>query len=407
MEEQDSGSGGLSRRRVLQAFYATGAVLVGLAFFLFFASNPRSLSQPAKIGIVLCLIPVLNIAGWYLRDRRQYRILGETFFLVSGFAFGAGIWLIAQIFHFPMHYSWGFLLWLAGIFPLALLSGSATLTAICAALPAVWLLTLTEMHWHPATFRAAATLWWYIPILAPILRETYRRKNAVALVFCALGVFPFLTRVGDVLGRPGRFDQAVLLSYGFLLYTLGLLHDNTRAHFAGRILRFLGLLTVLFFSITFAWDGSNWRIDRTGSMMLIAIGACAAVPASILSMRGRREALALLCALLIEHAAIFYLAGSEADPSSLRHIPVFVSMAFFLAAAYASRTVSLYYTACVCVGLTVASWYFAATRTFLMSGAIAFAGFGIIMVLSTFLWDRVVRRQARYLRADAGDDHDS
>jgi uncharacterized membrane protein len=85
--------------------------------------------------------------GFYLRyERKNYPKAGASLILLGSFIFGAGIFLIAQIYHITVHYPNGPLLWGLGVLPLAYLLGFRTILSLAIADILIWLGMESAFH---------------------------------------------------------------------------------------------------------------------------------------------------------------------------------------------------------------------------------------------------------------------
>lgn len=96
-----------------------GAVLVGLGILSFIASNWHAMGKILKFSLIIFSYLGINVASFKLS--KNYPRLGESFLLIGVAIYGAGIFLIGQMFHFGGHFTSAFLMWAAGILPTAYL----------------------------------------------------------------------------------------------------------------------------------------------------------------------------------------------------------------------------------------------------------------------------------------------
>ena len=108
------------RARSRLIFSALGAVIFGLGVILFFAYNWHLLDRLTKLAIVVTALLAAHGVGWWLSaDGRTHNKLAESLHLLGTMLFGAGIWLVAQVYHIDEHYPNGFLVWSLGALSLA------------------------------------------------------------------------------------------------------------------------------------------------------------------------------------------------------------------------------------------------------------------------------------------------
>lgn len=103
----------------LKIILSTGAVLVGLGVLSFIASNWDMISKLTKYLIILVGFLGVNIVSFLLEENHPKTSCSLIY--LGALIYGAGIFLIGQIFNFSGHFSFAFLLWAAGVFPAGLL----------------------------------------------------------------------------------------------------------------------------------------------------------------------------------------------------------------------------------------------------------------------------------------------
>lgn len=115
------------QQRVVRLVLAVGAILVGAGAFSFVAANWRSMSSALRIAVILTSFLLMSAAGWWVREYRGYRMTGEALLLVGNIIFGAGIFLVAQIYNTSAEWPTGFILWMLGTLVVAAATESTTL----------------------------------------------------------------------------------------------------------------------------------------------------------------------------------------------------------------------------------------------------------------------------------------
>jgi uncharacterized membrane protein len=136
-------------------FSGLGAAVAGLGVILLLAYNWQAIPKAAKLAVIFGGLCGLHGVGiWlFLRDdwRRQ---LGEAVSLLGTMLFGAGIWLVAQIYHIEEHYPNGFLIWGLGALALAWVMPSLAQALLATTVLCIW--GCTEgwgfdhaIHWAP------------------------------------------------------------------------------------------------------------------------------------------------------------------------------------------------------------------------------------------------------------------
>jgi uncharacterized membrane protein len=97
-----------------------GAVVFGLGIILFFAYNWADMHKLVKLALVFGALLAAHGAGLYFsRSATAKRGLVESLHVLGTMLFGAGIWLVAQIYHIDEHYPNAFFVWGLGALALA------------------------------------------------------------------------------------------------------------------------------------------------------------------------------------------------------------------------------------------------------------------------------------------------
>ncbi len=100
--------------RAIGIFTALGGILVGLGVILFVASHWGEIPPHLQTGLLLAVTLGSGLAAYYFGYEKGYEKTGAGLFLLNTIAYGATIFLIAQIYHLPLDFWWGALLWFLG-----------------------------------------------------------------------------------------------------------------------------------------------------------------------------------------------------------------------------------------------------------------------------------------------------
>ncbi len=160
-------------------FTGIGAVTIGLGVILLFAYNWAEMTKAAKLAIVFSALALAHGAGIVLyRGAGWRRAMGDTLCLLGTMLFGAGIWLVAQIYHIDEHYPNAFLVWSLGALALAWVMPSVMQGMLAAVLLTIWVCA------EAAGFDHAVT--WAPLLLAGALGTlAWRLRSRVLLFFTA------------------------------------------------------------------------------------------------------------------------------------------------------------------------------------------------------------------------------
>ena len=119
-------------------FAGFGAVVLGLGIILLFAYNWDKMHKFAKLGVVFGAMAAAHGTGLWLRRQEKLHGFAESALLLGTMLFGAGIWLVAQIYHISAHYPNAFFVWAAGALLLAWALPSVGQGLVAAVLLTVW-----------------------------------------------------------------------------------------------------------------------------------------------------------------------------------------------------------------------------------------------------------------------------
>ncbi len=172
-------------------FSCLGAVLLGLGLILFFAYNWDDMSKYAKLGVVFAGLTGTH----FLADRLTKREMGrmaEGIHLLGTMFFGAGIWLIAQIYHLNEHYPNAFFVWALGALAMAWARPSVPQGILAAVLLIVW--NGSELLDFDAVFHSAPFL-----ILAGLLPLAILRQSRVLGTLTVAAFITSLTMTAGIL----------------------------------------------------------------------------------------------------------------------------------------------------------------------------------------------------------------
>ncbi len=188
-------------------FSALGAIIFGLGIVLLLAYNWEGMHRLTKLAFILGAVVLAHGLGIWLRTPGSaHPKIGESLHLLGTMLFGAGIWLIAQIYHIDEHYPNAFLVWSLGALLLGWVIPSMAHTLLAMALLAVWH-SFEVFQFHYANHWAI----WLIAL--GILPQAWLRRSSTTLLFSsALLAFTYATAVLGLDTGTGDWVLAVLLA---------------------------------------------------------------------------------------------------------------------------------------------------------------------------------------------------
>lgn len=120
------------------ALLTLAGFLVGLGVLLLIGYNWEDMPAAAKVIAVVGSVVAAHGVGLTLRFKLGLRTVSEAAFFFGCLLYGAGIWLLAQVFHISAHDPDGFWWWAVGVLPFALALDTLVMHALLVALLATW-----------------------------------------------------------------------------------------------------------------------------------------------------------------------------------------------------------------------------------------------------------------------------
>lgn len=107
------------QKRTIRIIVTIGAILIAAGIFSFIAANWQGMSKFGKIFIILLSLLSSYAVGWYMKEKANLPRMGGALFLLGSLIYGAGIFLVAQMFNVRANWPDGFLLWMLGTIAMA------------------------------------------------------------------------------------------------------------------------------------------------------------------------------------------------------------------------------------------------------------------------------------------------
>lgn len=266
-------------------FSSIGAVIAGLGVILLFAYNWAAIPKFGKLALILGTLAATHAVGLALFVRHpRTRALGDGVCLLGSMLFGAGIWLVAQIYHIDEHFPSGFVIWGGGALLMALAMPSIPQAILAAVLLVVWGGT-ERLGFDTPVILAPLIL---VTLLAPLAYA--QRSRLLAAIVIPAFVLTFAFAQPPSAHHPWLL-LSTLLSLGALLIAKAFL-VRRHGHFPGAapVVAFYGwtitLGTMVLMSFPrlthefFAWE----RSDLSGPLLaywILPLVACLAAWAGV------------------------------------------------------------------------------------------------------------------------------
>jgi uncharacterized membrane protein len=292
------------RGRLVTALSVMAAVLLGLGVILFFAANWEVIPRFGKLALIIAIMTGTYIAGYVLRYEKEYERVGGALIFLGTILYGAAIALVAQAFHIREHFPNGFLLWAAGILPMALVVRSPYILSLFTIVLCAWSGTET---FHFDNFGPFPL----IVILGVVFPLAYRFENrfSVFIGIIAAGFFLFEGTAFEIARHrdpgPGLIYVTMALSFGCLLWVAGNIHQRlpsfrryANVYQAPGLVLALSMLYLASFPEVMKEVYFQDRILLTESLLAIAftavIAALALAAFGILAYRGKYDRAGLI-----------------------------------------------------------------------------------------------------------------
>ncbi len=213
---------------------AIGAIIFGLGIILFFAYNWADLPKPAKLALVFAAVLISHgVALWLRRKRAHQHNLIEGFHLLGTMMFGAGIWLIAQIYNLNEHYPTALLVWGLGALSLAWALPSVIQGLLASVLLSIWGLseTLDFQNVHLASIALVAI---------GIVPLAWTQRSRTLLLFGLVSLLGLgILNIGNALTFSIVFN--LLFAASLLLIAAAYLTQRSQFPGSAQVLRAIGV----------------------------------------------------------------------------------------------------------------------------------------------------------------------
>lgn len=196
--------GGLNFIRVVVTI---GALLVGLGILSFIASNWEGISNLVKLLIIFGVYIGVNVAGNMLTENNPKT--GRSFIYLGTLVYGAGIFLIGQMYNFGGEFPTAFLLWSLGVLPIAFQLRDKYLMLFANLLFMVYLFGSYDIGFPYAG-------WVGVPVV--YLAYNYFKKSRLLLFFANLTALTFIFEITLRYEVEGLYVALLFFFIGLVMY---------------------------------------------------------------------------------------------------------------------------------------------------------------------------------------------
>lgn len=103
-----------TQKKTIRIILTIAAILIGAGIFSFIASNWQEMTRLIKVSVIIIAMLISYSLGWYLKEKLNLIKTGEALILLGSIIYGAGIFLVAQMFNIRANWPDGFILWMIG-----------------------------------------------------------------------------------------------------------------------------------------------------------------------------------------------------------------------------------------------------------------------------------------------------
>jgi len=339
------------RRRRWASFVmaALAATLVGLGALLIVGHNWEivvagweALPSVLKLVVMLALIAGVQGAALHMRRNTAYARAADLLFLLGSLLYGAGIWLVAQVFHVSAHWPDGIWWWALGVLPLALLLDTLALHSLLVGLLALWVggeilnfghvwwSLLPNSCWSLPLFAAAGLAWcyrkgsaWGVTLYVALAAwwvvlqgVAWRWDESIPFFVATAGAMALIAaenhRPGNPLGRPYRVIGTLLAAGGLVFLSFVDFHEHLirrQSYSAWQTLEVERMVVVVVLAglvaVALALSALLRTSIRSGESALSRWAAWGRRQAAPLAIAGATVIMALLDGAQVSHTPVF------------------------------------------------------------------------------------------------------
>ncbi|MCX6712849.1 MAG: DUF2157 domain-containing protein [Candidatus Vogelbacteria bacterium] len=103
-----------SAKRTVAIITVFGAIMIGAGVFSFIAANWQGMTAALKVSLLVAGVIIFHLLGVVFTEKLSFPKVGEAFHLLGTITFGAGVFLVAQIYNIRANWPDGFILWYFG-----------------------------------------------------------------------------------------------------------------------------------------------------------------------------------------------------------------------------------------------------------------------------------------------------
>lgn len=274
-----------SSMNFIKILVTIGAILVGLGVLSFVSSNWMYINKPFKVGIIILALGLSIFASFKLE--KVYPKTSKALLYLSVLIYGAGIFLIEQIFHFGGEFTRSFLLWTIGAIPIGLLLKEKI----------IFIFThILFMVYINGSFDNNIIVYSVIILAILYAGNKYFNFSKIVTFFNNLVGLNFLLYFLNYIDMKAIYVILIFFGIGLAMY-------YTKHSLNLEVFKFEGLVTLgisgLFLTSKHAWQELNFISN--GNAIAITCGILLLVYLLTLVKKGMLTPLIFVCALILRY----------------------------------------------------------------------------------------------------------
>jgi len=397
---------GAATRRMPSILAILGAVLIGFAVMSFVAANWQEISKLTKIVLIFAAMWTAYGAA-ILLEKRGHANFAQAAVLIGLGLFGAGIMLIAQIYHIVTDDPGGVLAWCVAALATAWLLSSRAALALGILLAVIW-------TWFAIDLNDATPHWefWFAWAVAAALALRLSWPPAFHLVLIAGFLWQAINAeaIIDVTGfSPTQFAIIVILQ-ALTLWMAAIAFSGRGARLAA-VAEGYGIVVAFALVGILQGDPGSGEQAASGAAGAVFIAAAVALLAvlavlgGLAVMRGGLPARHLSGVAAIAALAIAYpfLSVTNAALVPWAYAAAILVLAAWLVAYGASRGSRFAVNFGFVVFAAEVLWLYFETLGTLLDTAIFFALGGVLLIVGSVVFERMRRRIVRGTATEGGE----
>lgn len=167
-----------------------GGILFGVGIISLVASNWDTIPNFVKLALIIVLFVSLQCTGFWLKEYKKMSVIGLSVIIAGLLSYGAGIFLIGQIYNLKIEWSDGFLYWFLGCGLVAYLFNSKMIKYLSAIILGIGVLGHIGVFFYQYTYIA----------------NTYSDIQGLILLLCS-GILAIMLAWQSRVSMPEEFQQ--------------------------------------------------------------------------------------------------------------------------------------------------------------------------------------------------------